>query len=176
MFIAAFIILCALAVTLSVAKFFLTDVKWAKIFRIVCIVSGGAGVALAASSVISAITKISSLGALDGGTEKAEWAAGVFSGYLKDVLPVFLIVLAVIILSAYFQPKKLFLRAVVVALSSILILIYGYIATFLSKNENVSVTFEIMAVSCAISLIFTACGYFDFKYLVKKMTDEKGRK
>lgn len=176
MFAAACIILSALAVFLAVAKFFLTDLKWAKIFRVVCIASGVAGVALAAYSVVSAIAKISSLKELDGGVGKAEWASGVFSGYLKDVLPVFLVVLTVIILSALFQPKKLLLRAVVAALSAILILIYCYIATFLSKNENVSVTFEIAAVSCAVSLIFTACGYFDFVYLIKKMTDEKGRK
>jgi|GEM_PF-2569898 len=172
MYLALCIVLCALFISLAISKFFITSGKWAKINKYISAALGAAGLVLAVSVIIEAITKISSLRKAEGQTDKAEWASDVFSGYLKDVLPVLVVLLLIILLSAVFQPQKLFLRATVTALSSILILIYGYIASFLVQNENVSVTFEIRAMSVSISLLISFCGFFDFKFLQKKLQSE----
>ena len=146
----------ALAVILCVSKFFISGEKWAKIDKTLCIVLAAAGVLSFAAFLAFALVKSGS----------SEWASGVLSGYLRDVLPALGIVVLLVVLSGVFQPSKYPLRAIVVALSSILLIVYGEIAAYLSSGGDVSVTTEIRGMSASLATAFCGAGYFDYKYLL----------
>ncbi len=148
----------ALAVVLCVSKFFISGEKWAKIDKTLCIVLASCGVISFAAFLTSSLIK----------SGNGEWASGVVSGYLKDVLPALGIVVLLVVLSGIFQPSKYPLRAVVVALSSILILVYGEIASYLAAGGDVSVTTEIRGMSASLSAALCGAGYFDYRYLLRE--------
>ena len=92
-----------------------------------------------------------------------------------DVLPVLGIVLAVLILSAVFQPKMRAMRVIVTFASSVFVLVFGYISSFLSNNDSVRVTFYIYALSISLAVMTQFCAYFDFGRLYKKLEGEKNK-
>ena len=130
------------------------------------------GVVSSVFSAIKAIVKLSETGDVKN-TEAVSWAHDAFSGYLKDVLPVFAVISVLLLLSALIQPKKMFLRAVITCASSIMSLIYGYITVFLTENSSFSISFEIKAVSISLSLLLTSFCIFDFNALKKELAKEK---
>ena len=169
MSIAVIAALSAVYIVFGVARFFVTSAKWAKIDFVVSCVGGAAGIAGYIVSVILFLSKISSLNAEFPGESYGDWAKDVLSGYLKDTLPALLIVLAVLILSFFIQPKMYVMRALVTPLASVMILIYGKITEYLSENGNVTVTIYISLLSVSASLILFGTGLFDFRALFKKL-------
>ena len=166
MYILVCILLSVLFISLAVAKFFIKSEKWAKISFIVSILSGASGFVLSVFTTVKAIIKLSEP-ENNGDSEIVSWARDAFSGYLKDVLPVFAAIVILLLLSSLIQPKKMFLRAVITCASSIMSLIYGYITVFLTENSAFSISFEIKSVSISLSLILTSFCIFDF-YTLKK--------
>ena len=160
MYIVVLVFLAASSLGAAIAHFFITDVKWAGVMKTVSLISGAAGI----TSLAVEVSVFYALGKYD------EWAYDVISGYFKDVLPALCIVLAIVLLSAAFQPKMKLLRSSVIFLSSTLALIYGQITSMLPENDTSKVTVFIKLFSISIYLIINFCGYFDFKKLEKKLT------
>ena len=175
MYILLCVLLSALYIILAVAKFFIKSEKWAKISFIVSIAAGASGVILSVFTAVKAIIKLSDPEDIKD-SEAVSWVRDAFSGYLKDVLPVFAVIVILLLLSSLIQPKKMFLRAVITCASSVLSLIYGYITVFLTENGTFSISFEIKAVSISLSLLLTSFCIFDFYTLKKGLSKEKTNK
>ncbi len=167
---ALFIVLSVFFIALAVSHFFIRDKKWAKINKYASLVCGVAGGASSIATFIFYLIRTSSYEETD-----REWARATVSAYLKDVLPILGIILVILILSAVFQPKMRVMRVIVTALSSVFILVFGYIASFLSENDSVSVEIYICVFSISLSVMTQFCGYFDFKRLYEKLSGEKNK-
>lgn len=172
MYILICVVLSAFYIYLAVAKFFLKSKKWAKICGLISLSSAACGAALLVAGITSALTKLSKSAEelKDGNTE---WASDVFSGYLKDVLPVFAIVAVLLLLSTLIQPKKMFLRSVLTSASSVLSIVHGYITLLLTDNGTLAVSSEIKMISVSLSLLLTLFCFFDFRRLDKDISEEK---
>lgn len=166
-------VLTVLYIALAVSVFFITSSKWAKINKYFSLSLGGAGLALAAASVISLICKLKAFSEADPAGTKSEWAKSVFLGTLGDVMPVFAAIAVLILLSVFIQPQKRFVRVFLIAFSAIGTLVYGYVSSFLTENEKGSVTVEIQLLCTALSLILISSLFFDFKNLFKKLSSKK---
>ncbi len=138
---------------------------------VMSVVLGAAGLLSSIITFILSRIKISSFE-----KDAGEWAQEVISGYFKDVLPAFAVILLVLILSAVFQPKMRTMRIVVIFLSSVLCLIFGEITSFLAQNGNVSVTKYVYAESVSFSFIIHFCSFFDYRNLYLKLCGEKKKK
>ena len=172
MYAALSIFLSLIFLSVAVSHFFISDKKWAKINKTGCIAAGAAGILSAVFLIV--FFRIRSSSFEEG---KREWARDVISGYLKDVLPVLSIILAILILSAIFQPKMRAMRIIVTFAASVFLLVFGYISSFLSENDTVSVTFFIHALSISLAVLTQFCGYFDFRRLQEKLgAEEKNKK
>ncbi len=167
MYLAVCIALSALFIYLFVSHFFITDAKWAKVNKIVSVALGASGLL---GSIVTVIVFYSRISSLEKEGLPGDWASDVFSGFLKDVLPPFALIFAVLILSAVFLPKRLLLRAPLCSMTSIVILIFGYITSFLAVNKNFSIVPYIRLMSVFLSLLCAVCGYFDFKRKEKELT------
>ena len=167
MYAAASVALALFFISLAVSHFFITDKKWARRLSFLCAALGAAGLAAMAAFSVYFFVSVSKYG-----DESREWAVGVLSGYFKDVLPALAVILLILILSAVFQPKMRPMRIVVSALSSILLLVYGYVASYLSQNGSVSVSFYLHALSISGSLAPVFCQFFDFRRLYEKLSSE----
>ncbi len=156
---------CALAVTLCVSKFFISGEKWALIDKKLCIALACAGAASFIAFLVSLLIKLH----VANETKTpgyGEWASSVASGYFRDVLPALGVVVLLVVLSGIFQPSKYVLRALVVALSPILLAVYGEIASYLASGGNVSLTTELRGMSASLAVALCGAGYFDYKYLL----------
>lgn len=161
------IVISALVVTLCVAKFFVSGKKWARIDKKLCVALAGCGVVSFIAFLIPVLVKLNDANNADtpGG---GEWASSVVSGYFKDVMPAFGVVVLLLVLSGLIQPSKYPLRAVAAALSSVLLLVYGEIAAYLAAGGNVPLTVEIRGMSASLATVLCGEGYFDFKYLLNE--------
>ena len=165
-------ILCFLFfIALAVSHFFIRDKKWAKINRNVTLVCGIAG---ALSSVVTFIVFYILSSKYE--TNDSEWARATIWSYLKDALPILGIILAILILSAVFQPKMKVMRVIVIALASMFILVFGLIASYISENGSVSVDIYIYIFSISLAVMTQFCGYFDFRRLYEKLCGAKEKK
>ena len=171
MYIAISAFLALIYLSVAVSHFFITDKKWAQFNKRACIVSGAAGIL--SSVFISVLFYVRSSSFSEG---DKEWAGKVFSGYLKDVLPVLGVILLILLLSSVFQPKMKPLRVIITLVSSVFVLVFGYIASFLAENENVSVTFYICALSISLSVAVQFCGFRDFGRLYERLEGEEKAK
>lgn len=168
MYLAAVILLCLLFVVLSVAQFFVSSAKWAKNLFVFSVFIGIAGIIGCVAVTIAFNSKIASVG--DPGF--SEWASNVFSGYLKDTLPACAVIMAVVVLSAIFQPKMLPLRSIVISLTSVFVLIFGYITTFLADNK-ISIKKEIVLFSAFLALAASSSHALDFRRSFRRLSDEE---
>ena len=171
MYVAISVLLALIFLSVAVSHFFITDKKWANVNKFGCLSAGCAGLFSAVLFFVLFLIRSSSFGEGD-----REWAKEVISGHLKDVLPVLGVILAVLILSAIFQPKMRVMRIIVTFASSVFILVFGYISSFLADNDTVSVTFYIHAMSISLAVMTQFCGYFDFKKLYEKLASEEKTK
>ena len=165
------VVLSLVFISVAVSHCFITEKKWALINKKGCIAAGAAG--LVSSVSITVLFFIRSSSYTDG---DREWARGVFTGYLKDVLLIVGIILAILILSSVFQPKMKVLRIILTAASSVFVLVFGYISSFISDNDSVSVKFFICALSISLSIMIQFCGFFDFGRLYEKLCSDSGKK
>ena len=170
MYVAISVFLSLIFLCFAVSHFFITDKKWALFNKRAALIFGIAGLASALFFLILFFVRSSSYTEGD-----KEWAREVVSGYLWDVLPVLGIVLAILILSAVFQPKMRAMRVIVTFASSVFVLVFGYISSFLSNNDSVRVTFYIYALSISLAVMTQFCTYFDFGRLYKKLEGEKNK-
>ena len=171
MYVALSVLFSLIFLCFAVSHFFITDKKWALINKRISLIFGIAGLASALLFLILFFVRTSSY--TDG---DKEWAREVILGYLWDVLPVLGIVLAILILSAVFQPKMRVMRIIVTFAYSVFVLVFGYISSFLSYNDSVSVTFYIYALSISFAVMTQFCTYFDFGRLYEKLDGEKIKK
>ncbi len=157
----------ALAVVLCVSKFFISGEKWASVDKFLCVALAGAGLLSFAAFLISLLIKLHGADRADA-PGHGEWASSVASGYFRDVLPAFCVVVLLIVLSGIFQPSKYVLRALVLALSPVLLVVYGEISAHLASGGNVSLTAEIRGMSDSLAVSLCGAGYFDYKYLLSE--------
>lgn len=161
-------VIAAAAIVFAVSKFFLSSAVWAKRDKIISLALGGAG--LLSFVVFLVITLVKLHVANETKTpDYGDWASGVISGYFKDVLPVFGIVVLLVVLSGVFQPSKYPLRAIVISIASILLLVYGELAAYFASGGNVPLETVIREMSYSLSVFMFGFGYFDYKYLASKL-------
>ena len=158
---------CALAVTLCVSKFFISGEKWALIDKKLCIALACAGAASFIAFLVSLLIKLHNANQTRA-PGFGDWASSVASGYFRDVLPALGVVVLLVVLSGIFQPSKYVLRALVLALSPILLVVYGEIASYLASGGNVSLMTEIRGMSASLAVSLCGAGYFDYKYLLRE--------
>ena len=171
MYVPLSVVLSLIFLSVAVSHFFITDKKWAKINKSGCVAAGIAGIFSAVLFFVLFLIRSSSLKEEDG-----EWAREVISGYLKDVLPVLGVIVAILVLSAIFQPKMRVMRIIVTFAASVFILVFGYISSFLAENDSVSITFYIHALSISLAAAVQFCGFFDFKNLYERLDSEEKAK
>ena len=173
MYTAVIILISIFHISIAAAHFFISSEKWARIAGHISLFAGALGVLGAAVSVAEFYIRISSS---DYSSDLKEWCYEVFSGYLKDVLPAFGIIFALLIISSLLQPKMLLLRSALGMLSSVFVLIFSKIAINLFENSQVTVKWEIIFFSISLSLAFLLCRVSDFRRFSNSVPDKDSRK
>lgn len=147
--------------------------KTATVFAVVTASLPAIGVIL---SVISFLTFKAELTTGEFTEEFISWASDTYLSYLKGIFIVSAITMLLATASAFLRPNHKYLRAILVALSCVLILVLSPVFSFISSVEEINISSHVLFSAVSVSLITLFPLFFDYRRMAQSDNTEKKNK